>query len=597
MIRKVNTRQRWRILNRMIMNTFITVAVIEFSQVGAGFIDGVIVSRFFGADEIAAVGIALPFFSLVGVFGGILAVGMQMRCTQEIGRGNVQKMNEIFSFTLSVGLILSLVLTTVLMLFSEEMAMLFGASGNAEKLLTSTSLYLRGVTLGLPALILNAIIAPAIELDGNQKCIKIGALLNAAFDIVFDVIAVLLGWGIWGIGIATSLSAYVNLMTLLLHFARKGRMVRFVRFHMGIQEFLNMLYIGSNKAVKRVCKLIRPIIVNAIIISYGGAVAMSALAIRNNFFDFVNILPTGIVGATSLLVSIYYGEVNEEAIRSTGSYVHRLWLAVSGGTCVILLVFARPIAGFYVSDNRELMDLCTFAIRALGLQIPVSTLVQARCGYLQAIHKTKNMQIVTILSYLVCVIASSFVMGQLFGTYGILACFTVSELLVLIMIEIYYMIKCRKLRLSPEDYLDLPGNFHLSPGDVISLDVRDLEDASLASEQIILFCKGHKIDKRTGYFAGLCAEELTSNVIKFGFTESRGTDKTIDLRVVIWDHKMVIRICDNCPAFDIQKKIASLMEDSDNLSNIGIRITSKIASDIRYVRMMNTNNVIIQYGI
>ena len=45
---------RWAITEKMFMNLFATGTIIEFSQVGAGFIDGIIISRFLGAEAIAA---------------------------------------------------------------------------------------------------------------------------------------------------------------------------------------------------------------------------------------------------------------------------------------------------------------------------------------------------------------------------------------------------------------------------------------------------------------------------------------------------------------------------------------------------------------
>ena len=85
-------------------------------------------------------------------------------------------------------------------------------------------------------------------------------------------------------------------------------------------------------------------------------------------------------------------------------------------------------------------------------------------------------------------------------------------------------------------YLALPDTFNPDPGNIISLDIRDIEDVSLVSEQIQLFCKGHKADDGIGMKAAICFEELAMNIIKFGFPNCKRTPH-IDFRLVLltWD--------------------------------------------------------------
>ncbi len=49
--------ERWAITDKMFFSLFLTGSIIEFSQVGAGFIDGLIISRFLGPEAMAAQGI------------------------------------------------------------------------------------------------------------------------------------------------------------------------------------------------------------------------------------------------------------------------------------------------------------------------------------------------------------------------------------------------------------------------------------------------------------------------------------------------------------------------------------------------------------
>lgn len=591
-------RNRWSITDKMFTSLFLTGAIIEFSQVGAGFVDGLIISRFLGPLEMAAQGIAHPIFSILGIVSGLIAIGMQVRCSQAIGRGNIKEYSEFVSASVIVGAITSLIIAALVLIFARPFAALLGASGNASNLVEPAAEYLMGIGVGVPPLILTAILAPALQLDSGSKTVQTGALIETGTNIVMDIIAINFGWGILGVGLASAVASYVNLMYQCSYFLRKDRSLRFVKPNIPAREFIQMLINGSEKAIKRVMNTIRPVILNMIIISYGGAIAMSVLSIRNNFSDFVEIFGAGIASAISLMVGVYYGEINAEAIHEVGSYGHKMILLFSGFVCVIMLIFARPIAMLYVTGDEELIEMTVFAIRMLALQNPLQATIASRIKYLQAVQKKNNMNLLIFTAQLGFVLLSAFVLGKLFGVYGILACYTVSDFLTLVSIYVFYAIRNHTHLVTEKHFLNLPDEFYLNPGDVISLDVRDLEDVSLCSEQIMLFCKGHKINIRTAYYAALSFEEIADNIVKYGFPKNKYSHPIIDLRAVISEEHFVIRLRDNCPQYDVTKHIAFANDNSENdVEGLGIRIVSKIASEVIYMHTFDTNSLILRFDL
>ena len=138
----------------------------------------------------------------------------------------------------------------------------------------------------------------------------------------------------------------------------------------------------------------------------------------------------------------------------------------------------------------------------------------------------------------------------------------------------------------------------LGRGDVIVLDVRNEDDVSLVSQQIQLFCKGHKIDSTTGYDAAVCFEELAVNTIRHGFPNCK-KDPGIDLRVVYDPRELIIRMQDNCPPFNVERQIAMTVSQRAEKpgEHLGMKILSGVASDIHYVHSLETNNVILRFPI
>ena len=594
---KKTRNNRWEIADKMFFSLLLTGSVIEFSQVGAGFVDGLVISRFLGPDAMAASGIAYPLFSMLGVISGLLAVGMQVRCTSLIGRGNPKEYSEYVSTTVYVGAVAALIVMALVLAFSRPFAVLLGASGNAAELAGPASDYLRGLGLGAPPLILTAILAPALQLDSGNKTIQTGALIETATNIIMDLLAVKLGLGVFGMGLATSIACYLNLLYQCTFFLKKDRTLHLVKPSVPVKDFLNMLSNGGEKAVKRLANTLRPVILNRIIISYGGAVAMSVLSVRNNFANFVDIFGAGIASAVSLLVGVYYGEINERAIRQVSSYSQKMIAIFSGSVCALVFALARPIARIYVTESGDVLAMTVFVIRMLALQVPLQALASTRIKYLQAIHRKLNMNLLILAAQVVFILASAFALGKLFGVYGILASFTVSDALSLLAVFVFYAVKCRRCP-THDDYLNLPDEFHLRPGDYISLDVRSARDVSLCSEQIMLFCHGHKIDRRTAFHAALAFEELATNVVKHGFPENPSSNPMIDLRAAITENTLVIRLRDNCPRYDVTRHIAAVnAPGADPTRNIGIRIVSRSASDVVYLRTFDTNSIILSFDL
>ena len=594
-LKKIN---RWSVTDKMFMSLFVTGTIIEFSQVGAGFVDGLVISRFLGAEAMAAEGIVHPIYSIQGIISGLLAIGMQVKCAQSIGRGNRKEYCRFVSATVMVGVIISIAAAALTLVFAGPFVTLLGASGNAAELADDAAKYLTGLGIGLPPLIMTAVLAPALQLDTGRKTIQTGALIETSANILMDLIAVKIGWGIFGIGLATSIASYMNLLYLCTFFLKKDRILHFVKPDVPVSEFMKMLSNGGEKAIRRLANTLRPIILNRVIIIYGGVAAMSVLSVRNNLQNIVEIFGAGTASAVALLTGVYYGEINQEGIEEVNKEEHRSIIYNAGVLCVLMLIFARQIAQLYISDDGEILDMAVFAVRMLAVQIPMRALIDSRIKYLQAIQKKRNMNLLIFSTQLVFVLMAAFVLGKMYGSYGILACFTASDALTLIAVYLYYVIMCRKGRPTRRDFLNLPDYFYLNPGDKISLDIRNIDDVSLGAHQIMLFCKGHKIDPTNSYYASLAFEELASNIVLYGFPNNKSEYPIIEMRAVISENNFVLRLRDNCPQYDVTKKIVELNEeDADLLNNMGTRIVSQIADDITYLRTFDTNSLIIKFKL
>jgi len=581
-----------KIIKKMFMSALLTVALMEFSQVGTALIDGIITAKFLGADAVASVGISYPYFSVCGVLSGCLASGLRARCTKEIGQGNIKRVNDIFSESVIFGVIVSCILFALIWILAPQLATVFGARGNAAHILEPSTLYLRGTSIGTVPFIMSAVLAPVVQIDNDEKYVRIGTVALAVVDIAFDLIAVMLGMGIWGIGLATALGNWAYFLIILAHFTKKERLLRFRFVRVRAKGIAETASLGTEVVVRRLANIIRPIAINTLLIMVGGSMALSVSSVRNNILDFVKILPAGMAGATAMLMSLFYGEANQENILKTGHYIHRVNRIISAVVIPLGVLLSYPIARFYFGDDGEAVKVMAFAVICTAVQSYFVALTLSRVSYLQSMRKMRLAQTLTMGLNLVYVVAFAYILGIPFGVYGVMASGVVSEFCVLLTIVVLYRLPKYRNSDVQNPYILSDNSLEISPADVISLDIRNTFDASLLSEQVQLFCKGHKIDSKTGYHAGMCAEEMA--LLSLENDDSK--DSAVQIRVVISDGRLVLRFRDNLKQLNITK-LAEKINESDGMDNLGLRMVTAAADEIQYYRTLESNNTLITLKI
>ena len=87
--------------------------------------------------------------------------------------------------------------------------------------------------------------------------------------------------------------------------------------------------------------------------------------------------------------------------------------------------------------------------------------------------------------------------------------------------------------------------------------------------------------------AGLAMEEMAGNVVEHGFTKDN-KKHTIIIKVTCKENEVLLRIKDDCVAFDPQSR-NGLDDTSDPTRNVGIRMLYKIAKDVYYQNVLGLN--------
>ena len=140
--------------------------------------------------------------------------------------------------------------------------------------------------------------------------------------------------------------------------------------------------------------------------------------------------------------------------------------------------------------------------------------------------------------------------------------------------------------------MTLDKNLGVSEKNRVDITIHSVEEVVHTSEQIIAFCKRHRIDSKHAYYAGLCFEEMAGNIVEHGFHD--GKKHSVDIRVIYKGKgELFMRLRDDCKPFNPQER-AELFEPEDITHNIGLRMVSRIAKSMNYQNMLGLNVLTLQ---
>ena len=139
-----------------------------------------------GALALTGVGVCMPIILIVSAFAALIASGGAPLASISMGEGNSEKAEKILGNCFSTQIIISIILTTILLIFNEKILLLFGASKNTIKYATEyMDIYSIGTIFVQLTLGMNAFITAQGFAKIGMLSVLIGAVSNIILDPIF----------------------------------------------------------------------------------------------------------------------------------------------------------------------------------------------------------------------------------------------------------------------------------------------------------------------------------------------------------------------------------------------------------------------------
>ena len=425
-------------------------------------------------------------------------------------------------------------------------------------------------------------------------------LKRSNISIVVMIVGNLLGdWlliggsGLFGVGLASTISSTAALIVLIPGFCKKGKLFRFTFMDgFDMKLVLTAAIRGLPSLMLTVGVIIKNYCFNYALNNYVGAAGVAVAGIMATVSAMTGAVSTGSSNAFSALAGVYFGEEDRESLLDLAHIAMRIGVAACAVVTLLTMALSTPLSKLFVPDDVGVQVL------AQRMFILTFTYLVPNVYYnilLQSYRAQNRMLLVNAMSFFETAIIGLFTLFAVpvFGSDAAWLSNTVVDVLCIIVVFVSVIIFKKRFDLTMPALLKLQDDFGAKEGEYMTFSANTLDEVILASKQTTEFCREHGYDRRLSSHVGLCVEEMAANVLEHGFTGDR--KNFADIRVVSKDDKLTVRVRDNCREFDPRKRI-ELYDPEHPEKNIGIRIVSKAAKQIDYYNNAGINTLIMKFG-
>ena len=551
-------------------------------------IDGIVTQKVLGEKAFSATGLFGPVATVIGVTS-VITVGMQILIGQYIGSYDKKKIERLFATGVLFLAAVALGVTAVLLLLNDPLATILGASDPELKQLLIR--YMQGYAIGVIGQVFSGLSLQLLPYNNKTKLAYAGVgilvVTNVSLDFVFSLVC---GMGTFGMGLATSISYLASSAVMFCGLLSRKNTIFFRFAKPDVKLLLNAAYRGLPSLAFTLGIALKGFILNRTLIKAVGHEMIAVMNEQGTLCSFLGAIPVGAAAAYLSLSSIFYGEEDRQSLLAAFKYAMIFGLSFSAALVILLMSGSSLISSFYFSKDSTSWQIS----REMLLFFPPFLLVNTiYCIIINTYQCEGRMKIVTIMSGVTQLtsVTLALIGFKLIGTNGVWLSYPVNEVLGILILLTIAFVHARRISLKPEVVLMIEPTFGALPEEVMEFTVHTMEEVVNISRNVRDFCAGRKnLDRKQSYFTGLCIEEMAGNIIKHGV--SAGHQRHVDVRVVAKDN-ITIRIRDNCREFDPKKRIEQLSDD-DLVTNIGIRVISKLTKEIIYQNNMGINTLLLK---
>ena len=358
-------------------------------------IDGIFVGRILGDTPFAALNLAMPFVIINFSLADLIGVGSSIPISISLGKKQDEEANNIFSCACLMIVMAGILMGALLFGTAPGLIRLMGADGEFASLAVQ---YLRVYALSSPVTTIIFAMDNYLRICGKVR----GSMaLNIAMSVIsagleFIFLAVF-GWGIWGAALATCLGMGSCAMAAFLAFARGKMQLKFVRPRFSFAMVRQILACGTPNFLNNIAGRITSILMNFLLIRFGGQDAVSIYGILMYVEGFIQPLLYGMCDSLQPAVGYNWGAGRRDRVAAIERCCFTASALLSLTAAGVIYFFPGKLASAFMQESSGAFFAgAEAALRLFSLTYLTRWISFASQSFLLAVEKPVPASIISV---------------------------------------------------------------------------------------------------------------------------------------------------------------------------------------------------------
>ncbi len=440
-------------VGKLLLKLSIPTVVAQLINMLYNIVDRIYIGHIPNAGSLAltGVGVCMPIIMIVSAFASLVSSGGAPRASISMGKGDMDSAEKTLGGCFLLQVVISVILTAVLLIFGEDLLLVFGASENTIEYATEyLNIYAVGTVFVQLTLGMNAFVTAQGFTKVSMVSVAIGAILNIVLDPIFIFG---LHMGVGGAALATIISQAVSCIVVVSFLCSRKTQLKLKRKNLNISPkvVFPCIALGTATFIMQASESVISVCFNSSLLKYGGDIAVGAMTILTSVMQFAMLPLQGIAQGAQPITSYNYGAKNTERVKKT----FRILLITSLIYSVTLWAVAMLAPQFFVGIFTPEAEMVAFASKALRIYMAVAFMfgIQIACQMtFTALGNAKSSIIVAITRKFILLLPLIYIMPQLVSdkTMGVYLAEPVADFVAVTFTAILFYFQFRKAMRSIE---------------------------------------------------------------------------------------------------------------------------------------------------
>ena len=429
--------------------------------------DTIIAGTILGEDSVTAIALVTPAFSLAASIAMMLSLGIPILYTRAIGNFDEDEADRVFKTGLTISIVCGVVLSVIFFIFGDAYLESFDA---VPTIVESAKKYMFWFKINVLFHPLSILMSGILFTDGDEQISTVADIAGTLSNIILSII---LGkiYGIGGISLASFIGTIINLLICSLHFTKKSNSL-----HPGFAMSFKVLRSVIKYSIIDASGFLFLSLFSEFINRYMSARFEPDMLVLAAVFSFVLELQfflDGVGGAMTPIMGIYLPLKSDAGMKKIWKISKRSAIIIGLITMIMIALLAPVIPGILGIDDPAIADMAVNGVRILSLGMPFISLLYLITSYYVLQERILLGVVITALYELVVAGALAFILGEIFGIYGVFAGVMAAAAMTWFIIRMYVSLRYGKAKWplilddnNPDTYI---YDFVISPEEIIRI--------------------------------------------------------------------------------------------------------------------------------